>query len=280
MRFAILGLASFAAMAGTASAGIVQNDNGSSSGSMMGPAYGVQGGSYDNRGSGIVYESSSQTASRANGGAAGFTGASTPADAARTLFDDVPISNAILNSATNLEVCKVTVGIRRIGSVTAPAPATDVNIYWSTLAGAATAPDTILDTPPNLLGTVALGADTVTSTTLVSIGTSGGPTLFSVPLQYGFSAGFGAFSIGVSFSNTSTANGWRITNPSPSPNATGLAFLWDPNMTGTPNPEFAFSFGTTLPSTFFIIVEGTPVPAPGSLALVGLGGLVALRRRR
>ena len=32
--------------------------------------------------------------------------------------------------------------------------------------------------------------------------------------------------------------------------------------------------------TFFIVVEGDPIPAPGALALLGLGGLVARRRRK
>lgn len=227
------------------------------------------------RGGTIVYDRSVETGNRANGGNAGFT-TGAPADPARTLFDDVPIPSSILLGATSLDVCRVTVGIRRLAN----APATDVNIFWSTVTSVVTAPDTNLDTPPLLLGTASLAANGAASVTeLVTFGASGGPTLFSVGLNSDLITGFGTFAIGVSLSSTDVSNGWRVTSGA-SANATGLFWLYDPNLTAQPNTEGAYSFGATVPSSFYIVVEGNPVPAPGAAMLLGLGGVLAIRRRR
>lgn len=227
------------------------------------------------RGGTLVYNSVTETGVRANAGQAGFT-AGAPADPTRTLFDDVPIPVSILGTATSLDVCRVTVGIRRIAN----APATDVNVFWTTLTTTVTTPDTNLDTPPILLGTVPLAVNGATAVTqLVTFGVTGGPTLFNVPLNNTIFAGFGAFSIGVGLSNTSIDNGWRVAN-GPSANATGIFWLYDPNHTAGPNTEGGFAFAAPTPSSFYIVVEGNPVPAPGAFALLGLGGLLAARRRR
>ncbi|MGE3108165.1 MAG: hypothetical protein AB7G11_09960 [Phycisphaerales bacterium] len=227
------------------------------------------------RGGQVVYDASTQTGFRYNAGQAGTT---TPADNLRTPYDDVPIPNAILNGATSLDVCRVTVGIRRLTG----APATDVSVYWSTLTTMVMAPDTEIDLPSNLIGTVSLPAAAATATELVSLGTSGGPTLFNVPLNSTLISGFGTFAIGMNLSSTDPLNGWRITN-GPSANA-NVFWQHDPNHTGQANDEAAFLFSSANPpnppATFFIIVEGTPVPAPGAAALLGLGGLLAARRRR
>ncbi|MBC7773459.1 MAG: hypothetical protein H7210_13260 [Pyrinomonadaceae bacterium] len=227
------------------------------------------------RGGTLVYDRSVETGSRANGGNAGFT-VGAPADAARVLFDDVPIPAALLNGATSLDVCRVTVGIRRLAN----APATDVNVFWSSVTTTVVAPDTNLDTPPSLLGTASLAANGAAAVTqLVTFGVTGGPTLFNTPLNSDFFAGFGTFAVGVSLSNTDANNGWRVTS-GPAANATGLFWLYDPNLSAQTNPEGAYSFGTTVPSSFYIVIEGNPVPAPGAAALLGLGGLLAARRRR
>jgi hypothetical protein len=189
------------ALAGAASASVVD-----SSPVGLRPAQGpFQMTSGGLRGGTLVYDSSTQTGFRFNPGAAGGT---TPADNARVAFDDVPIPDATLMGATSLDVCRLTVGIRRLAS----APATDVSVYWSTLTTIVTAPDTNLDLPATLLGTVSLAANgTTTVTELVTFGSSGGPTLFNVPLNLTLFSGFGAFTVGVNLSNTdpSTAGGSR-----------------------------------------------------------------------
>lgn len=223
----------------------------------------------------ILYTRNTETSSRANGGAAGFlTGA--PADPARTLFDDVPIPIARLGANTSIDVTRVTVGIRRIAN----APATDVLLYSSTLTTTVTAPDTNLDTPPVLRGTQSLAAAGAASLTELVVFGDGVNTLFNVPLNFDIftpANTFGAFALGVSLSNADNNNGWRITS-GPDANAQTLFWLYDPGHTAQVNDEGAYNFGS-VPSSFYIIVEGTPVPEPASLALLALGGLALGRRR-
>lgn len=263
-------------LAGAASAD-VWHDNGTR-GNAATPTYGpyqAEPGGATPRGGAVVYDASTQTGFRYNAGQAGTT---TPADNRRVAFDDIPIPNATLNGATSLDVCRVTVGIRQV----AGAPATDVNVFWSTLTTTVTAPDTEIDIPATLLGTVSLPAAAATVTSLVSIGTSGGPTLFNVPLNSTIINGFGTFAIGVGLSSTDGLNGWRLTN-GPSANA-NVFWQYDPGLTGQPNPEAAFLFSQATPpnplACFYVVIEGTPVPTPGSVTLLGLAGLIAARRRR
>ena len=64
--------------------------------------------------------------------------------------------------------------------------------------------------------------------------------------------------------------------------------MWvhDPNGTsgvaGSPTEIGPFNFGAAPApaATLYIIVEGNPVPEPGSLGLLGLGALAIIRRRR
>lgn len=262
---------------GSAFAQTAIHDNGSSVGgaAFVGPMAVVPGPAQ--RGGGIVYDSSIETGFRANAGQAGFT-TGAPADNTRVLFDDVPVPAATLNGNTMLDVTRVTVGIRRL----AGAAATDVNVFWSTMTTSVTAPDTQLDTPPSLIGTVSLGVAAAAVTEMVTFGTSGGPTLFSVPLNSDLFTGFGTFGIGVSLSNTDGNSGWRIAS-GPSGNA-NVFWLYDPNHSAMANDEGLFAFSQTNPpnppSSFYMIIEGTPVPAPAGAALLGLGGLLVARRRR
>jgi MYXO-CTERM domain-containing protein len=262
---------------GGALAQVSVHDNGSTvtGGAFSGPM--VVNPVVNPRGGGIVYNSSIETGFRATGGSAGFT-TGAPADPNRLLFDDVPIANADLGGMTSLDVCRVTVGIRRLAN----APATDVNVFWSTMTTAVTAPDTQLDTPPNALGSVSLAAAPAAVTELITFGASGGPALFTVPLNTDILSGFGTFSIGVGLSDTGGLNGWRMTN-GPSANA-NVFWLYDPAHTAQANDEGAYLFSNTNPpnplASFYIIVEGTPVPAPAGAALLGMTGLLAIRRRR
>ncbi|MFN0135015.1 MAG: PEP-CTERM sorting domain-containing protein [Phycisphaerae bacterium] len=230
----------------------------------------------------VVYTRNIETSIRANGGLAGFTGATTPADANRFILDDVPIPVANLGGFTSLDVTRVTLGIRRL----AGAPATDIELFHSTFSDTAVAPDTIMDSPPVSAGTISLAATAVTLTQLVVFG-DGVNTLFSTSLNMNVigdgnplnGAEFGSLLIGARFSNASSnLNGWRITS-GPDANAAGVAWLYDPGLTGSPNPEFQFGFAAPTLSSFYIILEGTPVPEPTSLALLGLGALALIRRR-
>lgn len=230
----------------------------------------------------IVYDASVQTGNRANVGQAGFFSATTVASNTRVMFDDVPISNTARGSATALEVTKITVGIRQV----AGAPATSVSLYWTTLTTAVTAPDTQIDSPPNLIGVGNLGAAAASVTSLVSIG-DGVTPVFTVPFNTDLITGFGSFAIGVQLGSTDGLNGWRITTPAAGyANAGGAAWAYDAGgisgVSGNPTEFGPFNFGAAPApgATFYIVIEGNFVPTPGAMGLLGLGGLMVARRRR
>ncbi|MBK8268009.1 MAG: PEP-CTERM sorting domain-containing protein [Planctomycetes bacterium] len=227
----------------------------------------------------IVYDASIQTGFRTNVGQAGFfTGAT--ADSARVNFDDVLIPAATLGLNTLLEVTKVTVGIRQV----AGAPATDVLVSWTTFTTTPIAPDSHIDSPGSLIGTQSLGAAAAAVTSIVTIG-DGITPLFTAPLNLSLIPGFGSFALGVQLSSTSNLNGWRNTTPAVGfANANQAAWMYDPNHTATANTEVLYSFGvpsaSVPPSTYYIVIEGTPVPEPTTLSMLAIGGLMLLKRRR
>lgn len=219
----------------------------------------------------LLYSRTTETGFRYNPASAGTN---IPADPARVVFDDIPIPNARLNSMTHIAVTRVTVGIRRL----AGAPATDVSLFYSTFTTDVTAPDTNLDIPAVLLATTSLPAAGASATELVTIG-DGSSTLFTTSLNSTLFDGFGTFAVGVRFSNDSNLNGWRITSGADA-NA-NVFWLYDPNLSQQANPEGAYLFSNdnppNPPASFYISVEGTPIPEPGSLA--ALLSLLLLRRR-
>jgi hypothetical protein len=209
----------------------------------------------------LIYTNTTQTGSRYNPGA-GAGG--TP----NITIDDVPFALADTGGATHLEITKVTIGLRRQGS---SSPAQQLNFYATSFSGTS-----ILS--PMLLGGFAIPAGTGTAffTDIHTLG-DGVSVLGTVPLDYALLAGFGTAGIGISFSDTLSTTGWRVTN-GPSVNA-NAGWVWDQDASTQFGP-FVFS-GTNPPAvTFYLVVEGNFVPTPGSLALVGLGGLVVARRRR
>lgn len=221
-----------------------------------------------------LYSRTTETGFRYNPASPGTT---TPADPARTVFDDVPIPEARLNGQSAIAVTRVTIGIRRI----AGAPATDVSLLYSTLTTDVTAPDTNLDLPANQFAVASLAANTGSSTTqLITIGNGVDP-LFTTSLNDTLFDGFGTFVIGVRFSDSSNLNGWRITSGADA-NA-NVFWLHDPNHTSQANDEGAFFFNNdnppNPPASFYITVDGTPVPEPTTLGCMAFAALALLRRR-
>lgn len=228
------------------------------------------------RGPTALYTSNVETGSRYNPGMGGDPdGSGVQPD---VIFDDIPIPASRLGGMTSIDVTRVTVGIRRA----AVAPATDINLFWATATTGTTLPDTELDGPGTMFGTVSLMErnDTGFVTELVTVG-DGVTPMFTVPLNMnliGTNPGdFGTFMIGVQITDTTAgaSNGIRLTS-GPDGNA-NVFWLYDSDLA---DPELRVGFAPPTLATFYIIVEGTPVPAPGALALMGLGGLVAARRRR
>jgi hypothetical protein len=132
-----------------------------------------------------------------------------------------------------------------------------------------------------LFSTNSLGGGTVTATQLVSTGTISGPTL---NLETTSNPGLGGWWIGVEFTGanaSNTINGWRVTN-APTTGASINSFGLFNNASSGVFQAF-FGFGSppgSSPSRFLTNVNGTLVPAPGAVALLGLGGVAAVRRRR
>ena len=229
----------------------------------------------------ILYSASVQTVSRFNPGLNALGTATGPTQQDQ-VFDDVPIANPL--NFPQVSITRVTFGIRRVGA----APAVDINFFATSLTtptGTQTLSDA-LDFPFTSLGSASLLAVTASVTQLVVQDFTGSPILMNLNNTIlSPTGGLGTLGIGLQFSGVNAANaanGWRLTTPDVgSVNANQLGWIYDTDLT---NPKNAFSFGvpsaTVPPTTFYIIVEGDLVPAPGAAALLGLGGLVAARRRR
>lgn len=89
---------------------------------------------------------------------------------------------------------------------------------------------------------------------------------FAVPTAYAGSLGSSRFS------SNSTVNG-----------LTGASMTWTQSGTDTPvlpGESVSFFFTFNIPGSVVVEMVQTPIPTPGALGLLGLGGLVALRRRR
>ncbi len=204
----------------------------------------------------IVYQAEAQTGSRFNPGANIIA------------LDDVFVTDAAAGNAPQLQVNLVSVGIRRLAN----APAVSVSLFWAEITGTDFA--TWSFSAPTLIGTTNLPANGVTAVT-TSVSASNLAGLFTANLNKILAPGFGGFAIGVAFSTVDTANGWRVVT-APTVGATANGF-W----INQPAPNrFVFNGTPTPPSDLMIRVEGVGVPTPGAAALLGLGGLLAARRRR
>lgn len=200
-------------------------------------------------------------------------------------FDDVAIDQSLMAGQPNVQVQSIGVGIRRLAN----AAATDVTIFTAAF-----------DTNLNLiagsitnLGTTSLAANGATAATTVVTANVGAP--YEVPLVFG--SGFGFMAVGVQLSSAA-GNGWRITNNTSIPgfgsaslatNVSGAApnlnVAWSLDTSTNTIGAFSFGFngtnqGTNPPASFYSVVNGAPVPEPGTIfALAGGLALIGIRRR-
>jgi len=201
----------------------------------------------------VIYQNTTETGSRY------APAAPTTGPLLNVTFDDIPIPLANIGGATTVDVTKVTVGIRRAGTGSAPPGAPcDISAYWATATTEVTDPDTELDQPINLIGSVSLPAPTAAgfTTELVTFG-DGTTTLFTVDLNdtviTGGGGPFGTFLLGLTITpGASTPNGWRLTN---GPDANADVF-WD--LDQNTGEENAFFFGAPPAplAIFYAVIEG------------------------
>lgn len=213
----------------------------------------------------VLYDSSVQTGSRFIPG----TGASGQQNVA---FDDVNVADALNPLQQALQITSVTVGMRRA----ADAPANGINVYWAD--GEFGTPSL---GPANFIGSAALPAlaNAGFTTELYTFSTN-----FTVTPNFSANAGFGQFFIGLSIDNQNTSpsgvtnpTGWRITT---GPSFSEDRFLMTDGVNGPLSGPWNFGGPPAVPGTFYIVIEGQPVPEPATMAVLGAGALALIRRRR
>ncbi|MFN9994165.1 MAG: hypothetical protein ACK54H_12555 [Phycisphaerales bacterium] len=215
----------------------------------------------------LVYGGGTETGSRFNPGAGAIT--------------YMNCFTAIGAGQNQLQVESAIVGIRRIATSNVRVDV-GLNIYAAEMTY-----DSVTQTfgrGANYLiySTASIGSNSGGSITqLVNTGAVSGVTL---NLETTSNAGLGGWWIGVEFTGVNagnTANGWRVVN-APTTGASINAFGVF-NYLDSAAFQAVFAFGTppgSSPSRMMTEVNGTLVPTPGAAALLGLGGLVAGRRRR
>jgi len=207
----------------------------------------------------LVYGGGTETGSRFNPGAGVIT--------------YMNCFTAVGAGQTQLAVDSAIVGIRRIAAAGA---LTDVGI--KIFAAEMTFDGVNFGRGANyeIYSSASLGAGAASVTQLVNTGAVSGVTL---NLETVSNAGFGGFWIGVEFTGANAANvanGWRVVNgPTTGASINGFGVF-----TSGAFQAFYTLGASPTPSRFLVDVNGTLVPAPGALALLGVAGLAGARRRR
>ena len=211
----------------------------------------------------LVYGGGTETGSRFNAGAGAIT--------------YMNCFTAVGAGDTQLSLESAIVGIRRLATAGALLDV-GINIY----AAEMTYDGTNFGRGADYLiySSASLGGGAASVTQLVNTGAVSGVTL---NLELASNAGLGGWWIGVEFTGVNaanTANGWRVVNApvtGSSINAFGVF-----NNAGSGVFQSFFAFGTppgSSPSRMMVDVNGSLVPAPGAIALLGLAGIVGRRRR-
>ena len=176
--------------------------------------------------------------------------------AVSSVFEDIPIPNAVLGPATSINVKRVTVDVARLAN----APAMDVSLYWSTATTGTTLPDTELDQPPTFVATMSLPANGATAIIQPVTFGDGAATLFTATLNDTMFTGFRTFMLGIRLSANTDQQGWLMTL---GPASNGDAFWQLDNNNQTESRLF---FGGNPVARFSAIVEGTLIAQPACAA--------------
>ena len=210
----------------------------------------------------LVYGGGTETGSRFNAGAGAIT--------------YMNCFTAVGAGQTQLAVDSAIVGIRRIAAAGA---LTDVGIKIFAAEMTFDGVDFGRGANYEIYSSASLGAGTASVTQLVNTGAVSGVTL---NLETVSNAGFGGFWIGIEFTGANAANvanGWRVvTGPTTGASINGFG-MFNYQASGAFDAFYTLGASPT-PSRFLVDVNGTLVPAPGALALLGVAGLAGARRRR
>jgi len=210
----------------------------------------------------LVYGGGTETGSRFNAGAGAIT--------------YMNCFTAVGAGQTQLAVDSAIVGIRRIAAAGA---LTDVGIKIFAAEMTFDGVDFGRGANYEIYSSASLGAGTASVTQLVNTGAVSGVTL---NLETVSNAGLGGFWIGIEFTGANAANvanGWRVVNgPTTGASINGFG-MFNYQASGAFQAFYTLGASPT-PSRFLVDVNGTLVPAPGALALLGVAGLAGARRRR
>ena len=212
----------------------------------------------------LVYGGGTETGSRFNAGAGAIT--------------YMNCFTAVGAGQTQLAVDSAIVGIRRIAAAGA---LTDVGI--KIYAAEMTYDGTNFGRGANyeIYSSASLGAGAASVTQLVNTGAVSGVTL-NLETVSNAAAGLGGWWIGIEFTGANAANvanGWRVVNgPTTGASINGFG-MFNYQASGAFQAFYTLGASPT-PSRFMVDVNGTLVPAPGALALLGVAGLAGARRRR
>jgi hypothetical protein len=210
----------------------------------------------------LVYGGGTQTGSRFNPGGTGTI----------TYMNCFAATN---NGETQLQLSDLAVGIRRIASGGALVDV-GVNIYVAELTYDGT--NVGIGASQMVYSTASLGGGSASVTQSVSTGALKGVVL---NLETTALTGFGGFWVGVEFTGANggnVANGWRVIGaPTTGSSVNGFGMF---NYQGNGSFDAFYTLGAGVDSRMMVDVNGTLVPAPGALALLGLAGVAGSRRRR
>jgi hypothetical protein len=192
-----------------------------------------------------------------------------------TAADTAVFTSAVWDgSFTSVTLDTLTIGIRQVNG----SPDVDVRFFVGEMSNAgALITSSVID-----LGVVSLAGHSGAAFVTTPLGFDAGGLSVNLNALTGLANPQPTLSglfIGFRFEGpgaTNALNGIRLTNAP----AIGLAFnnfwAYDP-VAGVAD---AFAFTAPQPSFFMLSINGTLVPAPGAIALLGMAGLLGSRRRR
>lgn len=188
------------------------------------------------------------------------------------IFDDVAIAGG---PGLQLEITRVTVSIR-INPLQA---ATSFNILAAETNGLGTSFDSLLVRPLVNLGTVNIPANLNPGPGNINVQFSVGDgvtPLTTLDLDSNFyGPGFVAMAIGVQFAGNNAAQGrWNLSSTAGGDGS--FVWFYDPDADSAGGVTFGQASGDHMAYR----IEGNLIPTPSAMALMGLGGLLAARRRR